>query len=134
MDLTNEPVSRKQLWIGVGVGPVVWAAHLTIIYAILSVSCHWGFLQGSLFGITFLRLLLVLLTLLAGAGILAAGWMAYGNYRRLSENRRRNGGDPTGRVIFMTQTGAMMSALFLFGVVMALVPILVLDLCAGFWW
>lgn len=135
MEHAREPVRPTQLWFGVGFGAFIWALHLVVVYAVQSVSCHWGFLQYNLLGINALRFVLLALTLLAGIGVFTAFWTSYGNYRRLAEEKRREGVDePEGRFLFMTEGGALLNGLFLLSITFSAVPILFLRPCSPFWW
>ena len=134
MEHTHQPVDNRQVWFGLGFGVIVWAIHLTTVYAIQSISCHWGFLQYNILGISALRLVLLVITVLAGAGIATSLWVAYRNYRRLREDRAGERGYPEERYLFMTEGGALLNGLCFLAVIFSLVPILLLPQCTPFWW
>ena len=134
MEHSQVPVNNKQLWFGVGAAAIAWALHLVIVYAFQSTACHWGFLQFDIMGINALRLLLLALTILAGAVVVTSGLTSYRNHQRLRESGAREAGEPEGRFLFMTQVGILLSALFLLSIVFSLFPILLLDQCAPYWW
>jgi hypothetical protein len=118
-----------QLWFGVGAPPILWAFHLAAAYAFLSVSCHRGWLQGTILGFHALNFIAVVFTVVVGLGILAAGLTAYRNLQRLDAH----GGDALDireeRALFMTRSGILLSGIFLLGLVLALVPMIVLNPC-----
>jgi hypothetical protein len=131
----NPPVNPSRLWFGLGFAIGVWIVHFSIVYALQSVACHWGFLQFGILGINALRLLLITLTVLAGVGVFAGGWTAYKNYRSLTDNREEKDADAiTGRFLFMAQGGIILAGLFLLSIIFSFVPLLLLDTCSPYWW
>lgn len=131
-----QPIGPGRLWFGVGAPPVIWALHLVIVYAIQSVSCHWGFLQFTILGINALRFVLLVITLLAAIGVLAGGLVAYRSYQEIDGSRDME--DETGwlegRFMFMAQSGVLLAGLFLFALVLTIFPIIFLQPCSLFWW
>jgi hypothetical protein len=135
MTQENPPVNPFKLWFGLGFATVIWILHLSIVYALQSVSCHWGFLQFSLLGVNALRLALLLLTVLSAVGVAFGGWIAYKNYRSILDRRGdKNVGEPTGRFLFMSQAGFLLAGLFMLSIIFSLVPIILLEPCSPYWW
>jgi hypothetical protein len=127
-------INVKSFWFGVAAPAVVWALHLVTIYAIQSTACHWGFLQATILGISGLRVLLLALTIAAGAVVILGGLTLNGIYQDLSRRNTVEREDPSGRVRFMARAGTWLAGLFLFALVMSLAPILFLDVCSPYWW
>lgn len=127
-------INLRQFWFGVAGPTAVWVIHFASAYAVQSVSCHWGFLQSSLLGITGLRLLLVALTVAAGALILWGGWSLYQIHLDLSRRATGEIEDPSGRVRFMARAGSWLAALYLFSLFLMLFPLLTLEPCGAYWW
>jgi hypothetical protein len=135
MTQKNPPVNPINLWFGLGFATVVWILHLSIAYAVQSVSCHWGFLQFNILGVNALRLLLLGLTVLAAVGVFAGGMVAYKNYRTVVARKGDENVDAlAGRFLFMAQGGILLAGLFLLSILFSMVPILLLDACSLFWW
>ena len=127
-------ISPARLWFGVGLGVVIWAVHLVIVYAIQTLSCNWGFLQFNILGMNAMRFVLLMVTVLAAIGIITGGSISYKNYRKLDEEERVNEGWRIERIRFMAISGALLSGLFLLSMLFAALPILYLRPCALFWW
>ncbi len=128
------PVPSGRLWAGMILGPVIWALHLVVIYAVQSVSCHLGLLQGSILGMSALRFVLLAITAAALAGVLAGGWLSYRNYRRLEGGRERGRGLDQDRPGFMALAGTLLSGLFLLSLIYTVLAVFTLQPCALFWW
>jgi hypothetical protein len=128
-DYRHEPVKGWQLWYGVGAGPVIWAAHLVVVYALQTLGCEWGWLLDWVWGMPALRLALILVTLAAVAAILFGGFLALGNWR-LVRHERKNGNPEQNRFTFMTYSGVALSLLFATTTALKIVPILTIGICA----
>ena len=132
---TYPPVPDRRLWLGVAAGPVLWAIHLVVVYAIQSVSCHWGFFRGSsILGIETLNFILGVISVVAAAGIVAGGILSYRNYRTLAGEPWENTRWAEARPSFMAITGLLMAALFLLSLIFSLVAIVMLRPCSLYWW
>lgn len=126
-----DPRSRRQgwLWFGVATGPIAWALHLVLVYAVQTLSCQWGFLQFNVLGLHALRLTLLLLTGLILAIVIWSSFVAYGFWRQFGNNGvDRPEGD---RFRFMAFSGLLLNIFFAVAIVLSMVPVLTLSICAG---
>jgi hypothetical protein len=113
-----------ELWYGVLGGPVIWAAHFTITYAVASTSCQLGFLYDqTILGINALTFVLIVVTVVAIAAMVYGIFLSYRNWQLLRDDEREGIGQPEQqRHRFMAFSGIAMTALFLASVVLSLVP------------
>lgn len=130
------PLERRQqlwLWFGVAAGPLIWAIHLVLAYALQSLSCQWQFLHTTILGMHGLRFTLLVITILAVLLIVYGGVVAYGFWRRFRSLEYGQGDgrrEPErGRLPFMAYVGVAFSALFALVTLLMLTPILALDIC-----
>lgn len=124
-----EPVSLWQLWSPLAAGPVLWSVHLVASYALVSIACRWGLLQSELLGITGLRLVLLVFTVIAALVVFYAGFLAYGNWRDIRDNERDGEPLENNRHLFMVYSALILNGLFFAILLVSLVPIMYLNLC-----
>jgi hypothetical protein len=128
-EFQHEPVKGWQMWYTVGAGPVIWAGHLVVAYALQVLGCYWGWLGQNVWGMPALRLALLLVTLAAVAAILFGAFLGLSNWRRVRDER--TGGSPEhNRFTFMTYSGIALSLLFATVTGLKIVPILTIGICA----
>jgi hypothetical protein len=110
---------------------VIWALHLVISYALASLDCYWHLFPFIIFGFDGIRILLLGLTLLAAIGMIAAGVVAYRNWKALQygDGDRRPEHDPTGCYRFMMISGTLLSGLFLLGLIWTTFVIFISEHC-----
>jgi hypothetical protein len=119
------------LWYSVASGPVLWAAHLSISYALASNACQHGFLvDASLLGINALTLSLVLITLVFLAAVAYGGWLAYRGWRELRDTSRGMGVPDGQRTRFLTFSGMLLNVLFFGAILMTIAPTLFFNPCS----
>jgi hypothetical protein len=128
-DFRQEPVKGWQLWYGIGAGPVIWAAHLVVVYALQTLGCDWGWLLDQVWGVPALRLALLVVTLAAVAAILFGAFLALTNWRRVRDESS-DGSPEQNRFTFMTYSGIALSLLFASVTGLKIVPILTIGICA----
>ena len=116
------------VWLAVLTGPIAWSLHLLLSYAAISLECAFIFPQP-LPGLSLGGLAVLVVTLLAVAASVYAGLFCARRWRQA-------GGlhfDSVMRVesvpLFMTVAGMTLNTIFLFAIVLATVPILVLRPC-----
>lgn len=110
-------VSRWALWFGVLAGPLAWTAHLLLSYPLVYVACGVGW-----WGMALLNAITLATALLAVAGGVV-GWRSW--------RRAGPGADPpAGSVRFMGRSGVLLSALFLFAILLEGAPNLALSPCS----
>lgn len=124
-----QPANPRQLWSTLAAGPLIWSVHLVASYALVSVACQWGFLQSELLGITGLRLVLLVFTVLAALAVFYAGFLAYGDWRRIRNNEQDDNMLENDRYRFMVYSAVGLNGLFLTILLVSLAPIIFLNLC-----
>ena len=112
--------SGFQLWFGTAGAAVAWFVHLNLAYMLVPFTCALG-------GRTLLYIATVLL---AGVAI-AAGVVAWGQWRQMSEEERGNlvGEMEGSRQGFMLYSGLLASGVFLLAILLATLPIFFLNPC-----
>ena len=98
----DQAASPAAVWIGVLAGPLAWTAHLLVAYLLVGVVCATG-----------LGFLIHLATLVTIAAALTGGIFAYGMFRR---------SDLTPGSHFAALGGVLLSAMFVFAMVMESLP------------
>lgn len=122
-------VPPRQLWFGVAAGPIVWAIHLVLVYALVSLACNWRFFSFTMLGVPGIVVILTAVTLVMGAIVLYAGLLSRRNWRLIQEEERLHGRREE-RHYFLAYSGLLLSALFLLAMLVALIPAFVLGPCA----
>jgi hypothetical protein len=111
-------LSPLPLWTGLLAGPIVWAADLTVSYALVKWTCSS---QRSL----LLHLISpISLALVAGGAVIS--WLAF---RQTGADLPTDAGDPHARARFMAILGLTANALFALTIVAGAIPRWVLDAC-----
>jgi uncharacterized membrane protein len=126
------PIPLRQLWFGVGAGPIIWAIHLVVVYAMVGLHCQWGWFSFTTLGFPGLQLLLVVVTLIAAAGVLWGALLARRNWHEIEQANDRGNGvreRVDERNYFMSYSGFLLSILFLIAIVAAVIPVFVLPPC-----
>lgn len=127
-----ERLSPMQLWLVVASGPVIWAIHLVASYALVTLSCTWGFLQFLILGMAAARFILVVFTVAVTLLMLYAGYVAFSNWRKLPAGNGDGLGTPEqDRYRFMIFSAVALNGLFAAVTLLSGVPGLVLQLCAA---
>ena len=106
------------LWIGILAGPVIWAADLTLSYALVPWAC-----STRQFAVLHLVTLGSILVVIGGA------WIAWLAYQQTQGAGRNDGGRPRERARFMAVLGLASSALFLVAILANDMPRWVLHAC-----
>jgi hypothetical protein len=117
-------VKAWEMWYGLLGGPVIWAAHFTIVYAVASTSCQLGFLiDRTLLGLNALTAVLIIITIVAIAAMVYGIFLTYRNWQRLTDDRREGVGQPErNRQRFMAFSGLALNVIFIVSVILTLVP------------
>jgi hypothetical protein len=124
------PLERREafwLWFGVAAGPVVWAVHLFVAYAVQTLSCQWRFLRVPVLGIDGLRLTLLAITAVAVLIILYGGFVASRFWQQWRSDPPEQ--PEQNRFPFMAYLGLAFSTLFALTTLLTAVPILALNIC-----
>lgn len=112
-------LGRLQLWFGLLGGPIAWFLHLVASYTAVPLVCATG-LKVVLYGIVGLTV----------AGAVAATLVAWRNWRRTGwAEAESSAGRAAARVHFMALSGVVLSAIFLFVIVVQSLPIFLQEAC-----
>lgn len=135
MDLTSSgagdrrgAAGRGQLLLVALIPPSAWALHLLVSYFAVSFACERRAFGGEIAGLSGAELVLVALTLLAAVAIAVAGLRGRRIWRESRTGHKAKGGSPEDRSGFMGFVGMVLSALFLFGLVLGGLPPFILML------
>jgi len=126
---SSQGVRPRGLWGSLATGAVIWSLHLVVSYAIVSLACERGLLQTIWGGFMLARWLAIGLTVLAAAGVLYAGVIAYRNWQHLRRTQAVNDAELGERFHFMAWLGVLLNSIFLLAIVVSLFPTLFLPLC-----
>jgi hypothetical protein len=122
----------SHIWFGLIAGPVVWAAHFTLTYALASTACQSGFLvDRTLFGINALTATLILITIVALAIMIYAAFLSHRNWQILrSHNDPHLIGVPEeNRHRFMAFSGLALNIIFMVSVILSILPSFFFNPC-----
>jgi uncharacterized membrane protein len=108
-------------------GPIVWAIHFVIVYMITEFGCRVNFNNWLFITPSNIYLVIVIVTVVSLLGVGFGGLLAY---RQWKTQEQYNGADSSIRTHdFLVTVGMLLSALFLFAIVMTAVPTLFLSTC-----
>jgi hypothetical protein len=121
------------LWFGMIGAPIFWSVFLLVIWITDEFGCRLGLGDNSVLGINLIHLLVLLASLVAGAGTAASGYVAYLNWRRIQstpadQRDEYERGIERGR--FMALLGMGFSALFLLVILYMTIPVFLLPACS----
>lgn len=133
--MTTEPerheyaeVRTWQLWFSLAAGIVAWALHLMIVYPITSLTCEWGWFPSTILGLSGLKFVQLVVTIVAALLVGFALVLALNNWRSLRAAVPDDQPEAA-RVPFMAYMGVLLNIVFLASILLAIVPILVLEPC-----
>ncbi|MEQ8673825.1 MAG: hypothetical protein RLP44_18460 [Aggregatilineales bacterium] len=118
---TPAGVKRWQLWFSLFAGTFVWVLHLLTVYPLTSLTCEWDWFPSEIAGLHGLRFIQILITLVALAIVLQAGYFAFNIQRHLTPQNSRH--------LFMARLGLALNIIFAGLIAFAVVPILALPVC-----
>lgn len=127
-ELTRPVPVAWRTWFGFLGAPSVWAIHFMVVYALMEVGCVAGWDRFVVAGINGVALATLLGTLLSVPAIVAAGWVAYGLWRR-SPRDTPPGKETADQNTHVGQAGVFLSVLFLLAVIFETIPVFVLRPC-----
>jgi hypothetical protein len=126
-DLQSTSLRTAALWAGMIGAPITWAIHMLVVWFVNEFGCRVGLPEPLILA------LLILAGGVAGGAILAAGFIAYRNWRYLDSvplQAREADEEVWQRSHFMAVTGIGFSALFLLVVAYMTIPIFLLPACS----
>ena len=135
MDEAQTPLPRTaSLWFGMVGAAIAWALHFYLIWAVTEMGCRLGVGRSDIAGVSVIDALVLLMTLVGGAVIVAAGLTAYRNWRAVSGGTLDDNevqGRSAGRASFMSILGMAFAVIFMVVVIYTTVPVFVLPTCVG---
>lgn len=129
----SEARGQRRLWFGLFGGPVAWSVQELATYALSASACNPPGLRGGVPRMPGLRAwelivgVVVLAVAIGAAWTAVRGWHAARPAHGSAEGLQLEVGE--GRVGFMAFAGILLSAIFLFGIVMNLVSIFMVPPC-----
>jgi hypothetical protein len=131
-------VTPAALWFGLFGAPAMWSLQLLASYALVAHGCYPDAQPMTLPVMPGLRPLVLGVAVVALAVALTAGGLAWRSWRATrheGEGVGERNGEPEvalevgGRTQFMALAGMLLSAVFVLGIVMNIVPVLLLRPC-----
>lgn len=105
-------------WFALLGAAVAWMLHLSLTYPLTAFYCDNGAAYA-----------LFVISGVTGLAAVAAGVAGWWGYRRLPEEEREGLSRESSRRGFMLYLGILLSGLFLLAIILATIPMLVLDPC-----
>jgi heme/copper-type cytochrome/quinol oxidase subunit 2 len=107
------------------VGPILWLVHFVLVYAFTEFGCRA--ISNNIFNVTpeNIRIATIVITIPVLILVAMGGLMAFGGMRRLNTSQDTE----NDRERFLTMTALMLSSLFLFIIVMTILPSFVMNVC-----
>ncbi len=122
-------VSLSRLWFGVGAAAIAWMIQELLSVIIASLACEDGAYVWMWISAGGARALLAVITLGLLAIAAMAGFISFGNWKRLSARRRLIRAEGFRREVFMAVVGVYVSVVFVAGIIWAGIPLIMIDLC-----
>jgi hypothetical protein len=123
----------RYLWLAALAGPVAWSIYFMLGYSLTEFSCTLGILTSTVLGLSLISIIIIVLTLLALAGTIYAGWWAYRLWRVSPEHELGESLEPASLAdrprLFMVFTAIGFSAIFSLLILLTGIPALVLRPC-----
>lgn len=116
---------QRILWLGLLVGPVIYALYFVTGYLVVEFACNTGVLQRMVGGLSFYAVLVLALTLLAALITLLTGLSNVHRWRRYTAAN----GDAESAIPFMLFGGVLLSVFFTSLILLTGIPVLVLQSC-----
>ena len=116
---------QRILWLGLLVGPVIYALYFITGYLVVEFACNTGVLQRTVGGLSFYAVLVLALTLLAALITLLTGLSNMHRWRRHAVSN----GEPESAEPFMLFGGVLLSVFFTSLILLTGIPVLVLQSC-----
>jgi hypothetical protein len=123
-------MNDRQTWLSLISGAIIWFLHLNIVYPLTSLACKWEWFPFNDAGMTGLRTLQIVITLIAAVLIGIVIYLPWRHWQRFQTDRdhmlRETESD---RRPFIAFVALGLNLFFLAFVVAAIVPILALSPC-----
>jgi hypothetical protein len=120
------PKEVESLWT-LFTGPTIWAAHFLACYIAVAIYCE----KAGAAPISFeqMRLLLVLITLLALAGIVLSAWLAWRQWGFGSGDPPHDAPTREDRLLFQGFATLLLSGLSFVAVMFGAIPLVLIEAC-----
>ena len=118
----DERPGRRRVLLAALTAPAVWILHLLLSYLAVSVACETRAFGPVIAGLSVAEGVLVLLTALATVAVVLGGRAGYLIWRWSEVGIKAKGGEEQDRQGFMGLVGVVLSALFLFGLLLGGAP------------
>jgi hypothetical protein len=109
------------------VGPILWFVHFVLVYAFAEFGCRANFNNLLFFPPETIRIATIVITVPVLVLVAIGGVLAFSSFRSLPENQNSDSADD--REHFLLRSGFLLSSLFLFIIVMTVIPSFVLNVC-----
>jgi hypothetical protein len=109
-------------------GPIIWFVHFIIVYVAGEFGCRINFTNQLIVSLTTIQLIVGIVTIVSVIGVGIGGMMAYRQWQS-AENQQNDVPSPEMLVHFLAMMAMLLSALFLFAIVMTAVPTIFLSTC-----
>lgn len=120
------PKEVESLWT-LFTAPTIWAAHFLACYAAVAIYCEKAGAED--FTFAELRLALVLITILALAGIVLSAWLAWRQWGFGSGDPPHHTPTREDRLLFQGFATLLLSGLSFVAVLFVAVPLVVIEAC-----
>ena len=128
MEHTHASALSRELWVGVGAGPIVWAVHFGLLYVAVALYCSWRFFSATFIGLPLILWLIIAATIAGALAVFYAGYLAYRNLQRL-QRAKAEGIKTEEHHWFLARSGIGLTILFNFVLVVTAVPAFFEELC-----
>lgn len=120
------PMEIESLWT-LFTAPTIWAVHFLVCYVLVAVYCEKA--AAADFTFAQMRLVLVLITLLALAGIALSAWLAWRQWGFGSGDPPHDAPTHEDRLLFQGFATLLLSGLSFVSVVFVAVPLFFIETC-----
>ena len=121
----------RSLWLGLLTGPLTWAVYFILGYLLVEAVCKTDFLSFSLFGLTALSAIILLLTVLGLFITLYACFFNYRKWQQALEKGSQDFDDQLGHrpARFMALAGLLLGGLFTLIILLTGASVFILRPC-----
>lgn len=129
----REERRNRRLWLSLLGSAAIWGVHLMIAYPITSMSCRWNLYLGEIGGLSGMKFIQLLATVIPAALVAGLAWLAYREWQVTKQEDTRQKPeefeDRAERTPFLAYLALLLNALFFLTIVLGVVPILTLNEC-----
>ncbi len=131
-DLPN-PNEQQTLW-SLVLGVTIWFVHLNLVYALVSISCKWGwftFPVAGLSGLQFVEILISLITVLVMLFLIYLPWRQWRSFQKKEPATNPHLLDETEkhRRSLMAFIAMLLNGFFILYIIATVIPMFTLKAC-----